>query len=100
MINPRLGLTYDEAPAHVQKLLNNRGPGLSLTQLGYIYAKQGRRAEALKIHNEMEKVSKQGYIRPAGLVRVIAALGCKDQVFVWIRKAYEERDPYLRMIYS
>ena len=93
---------YDEALAELQKLAEiQKGLGVSRSaagnaQLGIIYAKQGRRAEALKLLREMEEMSKQRYIQPMPMARLNALLGYKDQAFAWVKKAYEDRSVGLR----
>jgi serine/threonine-protein kinase len=91
---------YDEALAEIQKLpgdLNSSALGRDAL-LGRIYAKQGRRAEAMKILKEMEGLSKQRYITPVAMVRLYTSLGYKDEAFAWVQKAYEERSWYIPRI--
>jgi serine/threonine-protein kinase len=95
---------YDEALTENQKMIEaqieaQKGSdtqGLQgRPQLANIYAKQGRRAEALKILNELEELSKQRYVAPMTMARLYAALGDNDQAFAWVQKAYDERSPAL-----
>ena len=91
---------YDEALAEIQGLPGNLNPIFlgPKALLGRIYAKQGRRAEAMKILGEFEELSKQRYITPVAMARLYASLGYKDEAFAWVQKAYEERSWYLRRI--
>jgi serine/threonine protein kinase/tetratricopeptide (TPR) repeat protein len=59
------------------------------------YALMGRREEARKIFNDIIEYSKGNYVSSVGIAWVFAAFGEKDQVFVWLEKAFRERDPIL-----
>jgi serine/threonine-protein kinase len=90
---------YDEALAEIQKLpvdLTGFGGGKSLR--GWIYAKIGRRDEAMKILVELEEISKQRYIPSGVMVRLYGELGYKDQAVALIQRAYEERSWFLHRI--
>ena len=63
--------------------------------LGLAYGLAGRKADALKILNELLELNKTRYVTPAALVNVYIGLGDKEQAFVWLEKAYEERSNYL-----
>ena len=97
-----LGLAYaanqqfDEAIAASEKAveLSARVPG-ALSILGLAYGLAGRKAEAMKIRDELLELTKTRYVTPAALVNVYIGLGDKEQAFVWLEKAYEERSNYL-----
>jgi TolB-like protein/DNA-binding winged helix-turn-helix (wHTH) protein/Tfp pilus assembly protein PilF len=97
-----LGHTYaankqlDEAIVAAEKAvgLSERAPG-ALGMLGLAYGLAGRKAEATKILNELLELSKTRYVTPAAFVNVYIGLGDKDQVFVWLEKAYAERSNYI-----
>ncbi|MDQ2938060.1 MAG: tetratricopeptide repeat protein, partial [Acidobacteriota bacterium] len=85
---------YDEAIAGFQKGISIKGSGsewfFSMSGLGYVYAVSGKKAEALAIINELQRLSERQYV-PADRVAIIyAGLGEKDQAFSWLEKAYEE----------
>ena len=63
--------------------------------LGLVYGLAGRKADALKILNELLELNKARYVTPAALVNVYIGLGDKEQAFVWLEKAYQERSNYL-----
>jgi eukaryotic-like serine/threonine-protein kinase len=97
-----LGRAYEqkamfvEAIAEIQKAIDfSGGSPLSLAALGHTYAVWGRRAEAERVLNELKESSKQGYISPYGIAAIHAGLGEKDQAFIWLEKAYEERSGWL-----
>ncbi|HEX7333678.1 MAG TPA: tetratricopeptide repeat protein [Pyrinomonadaceae bacterium] len=87
---------FDEAIAAAEKAvaLSERAPG-ALGMLGLVYGLAGRKPDALKILNELLELNKTRYVTPAALVNVYIGLGDKEQAFVWLEKAYQERSNYL-----
>jgi len=87
---------FEEAIAAAEKAveLSERAPG-ALGMLGLVYGLAGRTADALKIRNELLELNKTRYVTPAALVNVYIGLGDKDQAFIWLEKAYQERSNYL-----
>ncbi|HJS23797.1 MAG TPA: tetratricopeptide repeat protein, partial [Pyrinomonadaceae bacterium] len=87
---------FDEAIAAAEKAvaLSERTPG-ALGMLGLAYGLAGRKSDALKILNELLELNKSRYVTPAAIVNVYIGLGDKDQAFVWLEKAYQERSNYL-----
>jgi TolB-like protein/DNA-binding winged helix-turn-helix (wHTH) protein/Flp pilus assembly protein TadD len=87
----RVAAMLDKAVA----LSGNTGrPGVGYTGqpwVGYAYALTGRRREALEILAQLEKRSQQRYVSPQHFALIHLGLGDKDQAFVWLEKAYEER---------
>jgi tetratricopeptide (TPR) repeat protein len=68
-------------------------------ELGYAYARWGRRDEAVKILNQLQERARRGeYILPLGIAWIYIGLGDKDQAFVWLDKAFEERADGMREI--
>ncbi len=84
---------YAEAIAAFQKAITLSGdsPDESAS-LGCAYALSGRKAEARKIIGDLREQSKKRYIAPSVIAAIYAALGEKDEGFVWLDKAYEEHD--------
>jgi TolB-like protein/Tfp pilus assembly protein PilF len=63
--------------------------------LGFAYAVSGKRADARRILESLEKLYAQGVV-PAGSIGILhGALGEPNEAFAWLEKAYEERDPQL-----
>jgi tetratricopeptide (TPR) repeat protein len=60
---------------------------------GRMYAATGKRAEALKLIDEMKQ---QSNVSPMGIANIYNALGENDQAFEWLEKAYAEGSPLLR----
>ena len=61
------------------------------SQLGWLYAISGRRADALKLAREFEGLSAQSYVDFYFIATIYVGLGDKDQTFHWLEKAYQER---------
>jgi serine/threonine protein kinase/tetratricopeptide (TPR) repeat protein len=59
------------------------------------YALMGKQEEARKMLDNIIEYSKGNYVSPAALSCVYIALGDKDQGFIWLEKAFRERDPML-----
>ena len=87
---------FDEAVAAAEKAaeLSARAPG-ALGMLGLAYGLAGRKEDATKILNELLELNKTRYVTPAALVNVYLGLGDKEQAFVWLEKAYDERSNYI-----
>ena len=83
---------YKEGIAEIEKgLAISPGNAGYLSVLGYAYAVAGRRAEALKVLDQLSELSKQKYVRPAFMARIYVGLGDKDKAFEWLEKDYDER---------
>jgi len=63
---------------------------VALTGLGYSYAVTGRRAEAHRVLDKLNELSKQKYVSPIWRVKIYAGLVEKDKAFEWLEKAYED----------
>jgi TolB-like protein/DNA-binding winged helix-turn-helix (wHTH) protein/tetratricopeptide (TPR) repeat protein len=87
---------FEQGIAAAQKAvdLSQRAPG-ALGMLGLTYALAGRTDDAKKILNELLELNKRRYVTPAALANVYIGLGDKDQAFVWLEKAFQERSNYL-----
>jgi len=62
----------------------------ALTGVGYGYAVIGRRAEAHKVLDKLNELSKQKYVSPIWRVKIYAGLVEKDKAFEWLDKAYQD----------
>lgn len=87
---------FDQAIAAAKKAvdLSERAPG-ALGILGLAYGLAGRKDEANKVLNELLELNKHRYITPAALVNIYIGLGQKDQAFIWLERAFQERSNYL-----
>jgi len=90
---------YDEAVDEIKKAIAlSDGNVRDIATLGHAYALAGKRAEALKVLDELQGRARQKYVSPFFIALVYTGLGEKDQAFEWLEKAYEERHPYLILI--
>lgn len=88
---------HKEAIKEVLKAIDLSGgeSTLFLGRLGYIYSMSGNKDKALKVLDELNKLSKQRYVSPFQIALIYAGLGQNDQAFELLEKAYGERDPWL-----
>jgi serine/threonine protein kinase/tetratricopeptide (TPR) repeat protein len=66
--------------------------------LGYAYAKLGRKDEARKLLAELKEQSKARYVAPYWIAMIYVGLDEKDDAFAWLEKAYQERSFFLLFI--
>ncbi len=71
---------------------------LNQAALGQIYGLVGRRTDALRILDQLERQSTGQYVSPIAFVLVYWGLGDKDSAFQWLERAYEERSGYLQSL--
>jgi TolB-like protein/DNA-binding winged helix-turn-helix (wHTH) protein/Flp pilus assembly protein TadD len=99
-VSPRvyLGLAYlqksmyKESVAEFEKgLLISPGNPNVLGQLGYAYAVSGRRAEAQRVLDKLNQLSKQKYVREKAAAALYVGLGERGEAFEWLERAYQER---------
>jgi len=60
-----------------------------------IYARAGRRDEAMKLLRELKARAAREYVSSVSLARVCIGLGDNEQALDLLRKAYDERSAYL-----
>jgi adenylate cyclase len=63
--------------------------------LGHVYARAGRTAEARRVLDELNMLSKQRYVSRIDFASVYAGLGEKELAFESLERAYEQHDPRL-----
>jgi tetratricopeptide (TPR) repeat protein len=87
---------YPEALAELEKA---QGPTLEArTAIAHVYALSGRRTEAEKIIQEFTQRAKDHYVPGTYFAKIYAGLGDRDQAFVWLDKAYAERESRLEFV--
>jgi len=92
---------YEEAISEIQKAFElvggqfrEDGTKRIDDTLATIYARAGRKSDALKIVAEMDEQEKQGIYTYANTrAAVYSQLGDREQAFKWLEKAYAERSP-------
>src|SRR4030095_1156640 len=71
--------------------------GENWANLGHAYAILGKRAEAQKIIDHLNKLSTTTYIAPYNIAAIYAGLGSKDEAFAALDRAYNERSSMLAL---
>jgi hypothetical protein len=77
--------------------MSNRS-GISLGDLGFVYAIAGRKEDARSIVKELEAKYIKGEAKPLFIAVVYAGLGEKEKMFEWLEKGLEERSGQLAEI--
>jgi len=62
---------------------------------GVAAAWAGRRAEGQKILDQLEQMRKTRYVEPVTTMQLCAALGDREALMLWSRRAYEDRSPLM-----
>jgi serine/threonine-protein kinase len=90
---------YDEALAQLELGLRASGgnPGF-VAALVRVYAASGRESEARHQLAELLDMAKQRYVPPYSVAAAYAALGDKNEAFMWLERAFEERSLELTFI--
>jgi len=79
---------YNEAISEIEKAANG---GITITDLGLVYARAGRKDEAEQALEKVAVRSKTMYFLPKNVAAVYGALGEKDKAFEWLEKSYQDR---------
>jgi TolB-like protein/DNA-binding winged helix-turn-helix (wHTH) protein/Flp pilus assembly protein TadD len=84
---------YGEAVSELQKALSlDRNPN-RLGLLGDVYARWGKRQEALNTIRQLQRISNQSYVAPNLIAVIYSRLGEKNAAIAWLEKANPENDP-------
>jgi serine/threonine protein kinase/TolB-like protein/Flp pilus assembly protein TadD len=91
---------YQEAVAELKRArtIDANWPYI-IAELGYAYAASGERSETEKTLQQLEERAAREYIDAILIASIYVGLGQKDQAFVWLEKAYQERSglmPWLK----
>jgi len=91
------GGKQNDAIREFQSALELAGPADTDMQLdlGFAYAVSGRPREARRILANLQQLHQQGIVPAASLATLYGALGESNEAFLWLEKAYRERDPQL-----
>jgi serine/threonine-protein kinase len=83
---------YDEAIAAFQRAIELSPPSPRIRgALGRVYARSGRKQEAMGILAELDALSRRRYISPFELALIYFALDRKEEAFERLTKAYADR---------
>lgn len=91
----RIGLAFaqvgmlEESMAEIRKALEIREDPAYYSDLGWLYAKLGKKSEVQNALNKLQEMSKRRYISPYYVAKIYAGLGDKERVFQFLEKAYE-----------
>jgi tetratricopeptide (TPR) repeat protein len=88
------GKAVEELEEAVQ--ISGRAP-FFLGGLGYAYSAAGIDEDGLQLIRELEQLSQRRHVSPFWTGAIYAALPRKDEAFLWLERAGEERAP--RMVY-
>jgi len=87
---------YAEALAELETGVRLSGKStLALAMLGHGLASAGRRKEALEILETLRERSKEQYVPAYWIAVVYNGMKDREQVIVWLRKAFKERSSWL-----
>jgi len=88
---------YAIPPLEKAVAITHGSPG-AIGILARAYGHSGRRADALRLINELKERRQKGYVPTTPLVQAYIGLGEYDEVFAWFDRAYEERANILQWI--
>lgn len=67
------------------------GSPVSIAFVGYAHARLGQRSYAFRVLDQLRAASKQRYVPALSFAVVYVGLGEKEQTFLWLEKAFDER---------
>ena len=82
---------FPEAIAALKQAITLEGTTEVWSSLGHAYAVSGKTEEAQKVIDHLNKLSVHQYVAPYNFAVIYAGLGNKDEAFLWLNRAYEER---------
>jgi TolB-like protein/Tfp pilus assembly protein PilF len=87
---------FQAAIEEFQKALALSGNALYyIPSLGYGYARAGKKADALRLVEELKELRRRRYVDAAGIGWIYTGLADKDHAFAWFDRALEEGSPNL-----
>ncbi|HET9306122.1 MAG TPA: tetratricopeptide repeat protein [Candidatus Sulfotelmatobacter sp.] len=89
----------DEAIAVLEKALAASGrDSATMGVLVRAYAHARRRADALRLLEELKRQQQKRYVPSAAFVNAYLGLGDNEQAFVWLENAYKEQSNILGLL--
>jgi tetratricopeptide (TPR) repeat protein len=85
----------DEAVRSIRQretFMGETRPPSGLGLLAFLYARAGRREDALRMLSELERRAKTGYVPATALANTYLGLGAKEKALSFLERAYEDRD--------
>jgi tetratricopeptide (TPR) repeat protein len=97
-----LGLAYAQKGLYTEALAAFDKTPLtdpsSLALYGRVLAVSGRQEQARRTVSQLEQLSKHRFVSPYRIAIIHVGLGDKDQAFIWLQKAYDQRDDLLPIL--
>ena len=84
---------YEQAVTAFQKAISLDKQPPRFARLGEVYARWGKKREALETIRELREMSKQQYVSPAWIALIYARLGQNQAAITWLRRATPHDDP-------
>ncbi len=82
---------FPDAIAALKQAISRDGTTEVWSSLGHVYPVAGKREEAQKVIDHLKELSVHEYVAPYNFAVIYAGLGNKDEAFVWLNRAYQER---------
>ncbi|MDI1243361.1 MAG: tetratricopeptide repeat protein [bacterium] len=92
------GMYEESLLLNEQTLKNDPTSQFALRNIGFAYAKSGRRQEAEEIVQRFKDLRKTQYVLSYRFASLYAGLGDKEEAFAELERAFEERDWQLQRI--
>jgi adenylate cyclase len=86
---------FDQAIVDAEKAVELQENSLTRLNLASIYARAGRREQAVKLLEEIQSDTSGDYKSPTVIAIVKFGLGENDDAFSWLERAYREHDGFL-----
>lgn len=84
---------YSQAVTEMQKAISLDNKPVWLADLGEVYARWGKRQEALSAIRQLQQMSRQRHVSPSSIALIYARLGEERPAMAWLEKAKPDDDP-------
>jgi TolB-like protein/Flp pilus assembly protein TadD len=84
---------YSQAVTEMQKAISLDKTSARLADLGEVYARSGKRHEALATIRQLQQISRQRHVSPSSIALIYARLGEKRPAMAWLEKTKPDDDP-------